>query len=233
MEASQESDDEFMQALSIALGEPAELASAVRRMPPQPGPGRPPREDKGETFRETYFDEKGKYKLGDLSHTHEAIATWLIANPGATLRDCAAFFGYSAQWISILTNSDLFKAHLAEKQEKVFSTVVAGIDEKLKAVADIGLDKIATQMETSEDPRFLLEGTKLALTSLGFGNKAAPAAGAINAQNVQQNFYVASRADLEAARGMIANSGGSVSTPDSSSHAPGELPQLPPVSPNH
>jgi len=201
--ASQESDDEFMQALSLALGGEVTSGEDGLKCPPAPRPGRPIREDKADTFRATYFDENGRYKLGDLSHTHEAIATWLIANPGATLRDCATFFGYSAQWISILTNSDLFKAHLKSKQEAVFSTVVAGIDEKLKAVADIGLEKLAATMEKSEDPRLLLEGTKMALSSLGFGAKAAPANN-VNAQNVQQNFYVASRADLEAARGMIA-----------------------------
>lgn len=163
------------------------------------------------------YNDDGKYNLQNISNTHEALITFLIANPQAKLRDVAAEFGYSQAWLSSLMRSDLFQARLRERQDEVFAGVAQEITEKLKSVADIGLEKLATQLEMSEDPRFIMESTKLALTNLGFGSKTGPVAGTVNAQNVQQNFYVASAADLEAARGRIMGSGG----PGSPSQMPG------------
>lgn len=157
---------------------------------------------------------KARFELGDVSHTHEAIMNWMIAHPERPLRDCAAAFGYSQSWLSTLIHSNLFQARLREKQDQVFSGIKEDLTTKLGALADIGVEKLQAKMETSEDPKFILETTKVALATLGFGAKAG-AGPVVNAQNVQQNFYVASQADLVAARERMRSSSGAVSSPDS------------------
>jgi hypothetical protein len=144
-----------------------------------------------------------KFELSNISHTHEAVMNWMITNPEKSLRECAAHFRYTQSWLSVLIHSDLFQARLKEKQEQVFALVAQDVPAKLGALANIGTEKLLQQMEKSEDPKFIHEVTKTALASLGFGSKGAGPANNVNAQNVQQNFYVASQADLEAARGMI------------------------------
>lgn len=214
--AESASDEDFARALEAALG--TDIGSPL--LSPAPDP-KPPVD-----IRATYWKD-GKYNLQDMSHLHEAVLTFIIANPGATLRQIGDYFGYSAQWVSILTNSDLFQARLRERQEQVFSAVTAEIPEKIRAVADLGLEKMAAHLEKTEDPRFILEATKASLAALGFGGKAAQPAVNVNAQNVQQVF-VASRADLEAARGRITGgavqSGELVSAPDAA-----QLPSPAPV----
>lgn len=178
--------------------------------------------DAGRTTQVTHGQSE-RFELKNVSHTHEAIMNWMLVNPEQPLRMCAAHFGYSQAWLSSLIHSDLFQARLKEKQDAIMSNIAGDITSKLKVTADLALDRINTQLEISSDPRFNLEAAKLALTHLGFGAKNLAAPGAIgNAQNVQQNFYVASPADLVAARGRIAGGGGPVSTVPSLDPAPAE-----------
>lgn len=142
-------------------------------------------------------------ELKNLSHMHEAIMNWMLVNPARPLRECAAFFGVTQAWLSCIIHSGCFQARLKEKQDAIFNTAALDITTKLGALADVGVEKLQEQLETSENPKFIKEVTEMALTKLGFGTPR-PAAGAVSGQNVQQNnFYVASQADLVAARKML------------------------------
>lgn len=223
--ATPDTDDEFARALDAALGGGSNVLLDGQRQNLQGGwaTGRQGHFNDPTRARSSAFDEEGRYQLTDISHTHEAIMNFMIAAPQLPLRDVAAHFGYTQAWLSTLIHSDLFQARLREKQGLVMSGIAEDLTAKLKAVADVGIEKIAQQLETSEDPRFLLESTKLALTHLGFGAKPAAGAVNVNAQNVQQVF-VASAADLEAARGRIlsgGNAGGVGSVPPQVPQVPG------------
>lgn len=146
-----------------------------------------------------------RYELKAISHVHEAVLNWMIAHPDKKLSQCAEHFGYTQSWLSTMIHSDLFQAALKEKQDKVFSGLAGTINEKLMAGADIGVTKLVEKLETSEDPKFIKETTTMMLEKLGFGAQTR-VAGALPAgtQNVQNNFYMASQADLQQARGRIA-----------------------------
>lgn len=169
-------DDEFTRALNEAL----EADPQQARGPSSPAPKEQP--------------------ILSLSHVHESIMNWMIANPEKPLKMCAAHFGYTRAWLSTIIHSDLFQARLREKQEAVFSGIKEDLQTKLGALADVGVEKLSEKLEDSDDPKFIMEATKLALEKLGFGNKTN--AGAPGTQNAQQinNVFVASQADLEAAR---------------------------------
>lgn len=129
---------------------------------------------------------------------------WLLAHPNKSMRQCADEFGYTQSWVSTIVHSNLFQARLKEKQDAMFGMLATGLTEKLQAGADIGVEKLVEKLETSEDPRFILSTTTLFLDKLGFGSATRVAgAGQVNNGPVQNNFYVASPADLAAARGRI------------------------------
>lgn len=166
-------------------------------------------------------------QLLNVSHVHDAIMNWMIANPERSLRECAQAFGYTQSWLSTMIHSNLFQARLKEKQEQVFSGIAVSINEKLAAGADIGVTKLVEKLETSEDPRFIKETTQMMLEKLGFGAATRVAgAGQVNNGPVQQNFYMASPADLEQARGKIA---GGVLPPSAIEQSEATL--LPPTTP--
>lgn len=175
MELNQQTDDEFMKALNEAL------ESDPSSSRPAPAPAEKP-------------------QIMSISHVHEAIMNWMIANPHLPLKACAGHFGYTRAWLSTIIHSDLFQARLREKQEEVFSGIKEDLNTKLGALADVGIERLQEKLEHTDDTKTILETTKLALASLGFGAK--PGGGAANVQNNTQvnNVYVASSADLEAAR---------------------------------
>lgn len=169
-----------------------------------------------------------RFELKNISHVHEAVLNWMIANPSRKLSECAAAFGYTQSWLSTMIHSNLFQVALKAKQEQVFSGLAGTINEKLMAGADIGVTKLVEKLETSEDPKFIKETTTMMLEKLGFGAQTRVAgAGQVNAGPVQNNFYMASPEDLQQARGRISSSAESV-LPLPAAEPPAELAPPPP-----
>jgi hypothetical protein len=141
-------------------------------------------------------------QIQKVSATHEQIMNWLVLNPEKSMRECADAFGYTQAWLSTLVHSDAFQAKLAEKQQLVQARVCASIPEKLNRVTDVALDKLATMVEASEDPEFILNVADKALHKLGFGPATArnPQGGTITQQN---NVYMVSAEELMNARQLM------------------------------
>jgi hypothetical protein len=155
-----------------------------------------------------------RVELQNISHVHEAVMNWMIANPQRSMADCAREFGYTQSWLSTMVHSNLFQARLKEKQDHVFADLAGTLNDKLAAGADIGVTKLIEKLEVSEDPKFIKETTNMMLDKLGFGAATRVAgAGQVNAGPVQNNFYMASPEDLQRARGRIA-SGAVLPAPD-------------------
>jgi hypothetical protein len=147
-----------------------------------------------------------------LSHTHDQIINWLIVNPDRSLRECADTFGYTQPWLSQLIHSDIFQAELRRRQVDVASRVAASVPEKLHAVADIALAKLADKVSESEDPEFILDAADRALHRMGFapastrnpaGSPAMHNVGSLN----QTNVFVLGHNDLAEARKIMAAAG--------------------------
>jgi hypothetical protein len=134
---------------------------------------------------------------------HEAIMNRMIAYPEENLGQCAQAFGITAAWLSTLIHSNCFQARLKEKQAAIFGMIGGNLVSKLQAVADVGVERLAEMVETSTDPRFVKDTTDMVLTKLGFGAKAQGNGSPIGTQNVQQNFYMASKEDLAEARARM------------------------------
>ena len=152
-----------------------------------------------------YNPDTGRIEIKSVSHMHEAIMNWMLLNPGLPMRYCAQEFGVSQSWLSVLKNSNLFRARLAEKQKEVDVAVqehVIGLEEKMKGVAELGVERLAAMVEDSKDPKFLLDVTDKVLNRLGYG-RPAPAPGQGAHINEQNNFYVTSSAELSRARDKI------------------------------
>lgn len=137
-----------------------------------------------------------------LSHTHEAVMNWMLMNPDKSLRECADHFGYTQSWLSTLIHSDIFQVKLAERQEGIRTRIADSIPQKLRMAADVGIEKLATKLEESEDADFILDATDKLLHRLGYAparSAGTPIAQAGGAGSVQNNFFI-SAGDLEAAR---------------------------------
>lgn len=120
--------------------------------------------------RESVADADGRYQLKQLSHTHEAIAIWLMENPAANLSECAAAFGFTSGWLSQIIHSDLFQLRLANMRQQGMEVGVLALHERMSGVAALCLEKLAEKVATCENVEVLTSTANMTLRRLGYGS---------------------------------------------------------------
>lgn len=148
-------------------------------------------------------------ELKSLSHTHQAIMDFMMANPTVHLGDVAKNFGYTQAWLSQIIHSDAFQAMLKEKQHIAFHHTVMPIREKMTELAHMALDKTLQLLPQEVDVRTAQDIAEGMLDRLGFGAKPIAGAPGGNVYNFnQQNNMVVpntNAAEIAAAREMLAS----------------------------
>lgn len=148
-------------------------------------------------------------EIKTVSHKHSMVMNWLVLNPDKPLRMCADHFGVTQAWLSTVIHSDVFQAEFQAKLQNIHSHCAQTIPEKLRVVADIALDRLADKVAESEDPDFILDAADKALHRMGYA--PASARNGFNAgqgvQVNQQNVFMLSQEDLDAARNVMRSQG--------------------------
>lgn len=187
-------DDPFsLLAEEDALITPAPAAHPTLK---PPAPDEPVQDTAPQSLRRPYEPKS-------LSIRHDLIMNWLIANPHLSQRECAAFFGVSETWLSIIIHSHAFQARLAEKQRELFSATVASIRDKLESVAHISLDRLAEVISESDDPEYILDAADRALHRLGYAPRTGSSAQPNNVTQYNTQINVVDRQSLQEARALM------------------------------
>jgi len=93
----------------------------------------------------------GKDSIQRVKYSHDAMIDLIIVNPGISQGDVAKAFGYTEPWVSRIFGSDAFQARLAQrKADLVDPTLVASVEERLRAVASRSLDLVMEKLENSK-----------------------------------------------------------------------------------
>jgi hypothetical protein len=136
-----------------------------------------------------------------VSHRHDMIMTWIMANPTQPLSQVATEFSVTQAWLSQVIHSDAFQERLRERQDLFFHHTLKPLEEKLKHLAHRTLDKMSEHVEMGTIPiDELRKTTDQTLKALGYGVK--PSSPSVQ-QNVQQNFYQVESSTLSEARQRI------------------------------
>jgi hypothetical protein len=124
--------------------------------------------------------------IARVSYTHDGILDFMLANPGVSKNAIAAHFGYTQSWLSQVTNSDAFLERMAKrKSDLIDPSLVASIDERLRAVAMRSLENVLEKLHAPNvDHEFSLEASRMSTKALGYGARA-------DNLKIQQNFVVA------------------------------------------
>lgn len=123
-------------------------------------------------------------QLKDLNEFHEKLARWTLQNPHKTLREASTEFGYSTSWLSIIMNSDAFRARMGELNASADALVLADIPARLRGLANSSLDVLAGQIDavitsgvgSVRDRDFVKDTADMTLKALGYGRPSAPSA---------------------------------------------------------
>jgi len=159
-------------------------------------------------LRDLPADTRGKELLKrGLSYLHEALADWMLINPGGTLRDMGNHFGYSAPWLCRVINTDMFQAYMHARRDEVCSQVAQSLPQKLEAAAHLATERIIEVIEKTEDSETLIDAFDKVMHRYGYAPNAkngAQAAGAVI--NQQNNVFYLTREDLAKAREKLVES---------------------------
>ncbi len=116
-----------------------------------------------------------KYNLKKLSVNHNAIADWLIANPGRGQQGlCAEEFGITQSWLSTLINQDAFQSLLKNKQSDIFDEVIVPLKDKIAGVAHRSVEKLGEILDTTNDGRLVKDISDSMIKALGYGQEHKP-----------------------------------------------------------
>lgn len=111
---------------------------------------------------------------------YESVSDWLIQNPEKTLKDCAATFNATPQWIYILTKATAFREYHEGRRADHNYLVSVGVIDKAEAVADMALDHLATKMAEQGEllpVKTLTEVADTMLSRMGYGGRGGPSNG--------------------------------------------------------
>lgn len=139
-------------------------------------------------------------QIKKLSPQHDAIIERLIVNPTINKGQLAAEFNMTRSHMSVIINSDAFKAAIVARRNEITAPVVQEMREKLTALADETIDRLLERVPYEADVSELSKLLKVATGALGMGTQASPApAGSLT----QININGIDKQTLEAARQII------------------------------
>jgi hypothetical protein len=105
---------------------------------------------------------------------HEAIVDDMLQYPKSLLRERAARLKYSADYLSLVMNTDMFKALYEERRAAFNARLDASIQQKAGQAANLALDLVIDSLEKRRDKipfAELSEFTDRTLERLGYGVK--------------------------------------------------------------
>lgn len=139
-------------------------------------------------------------EIKNLSHRHDAIMRFLLANPEMKMQDVAAEFAVTPAWLSTLIHSDLFQRRFLELRGELTDDVCFSVKDKLNELAHKSLDRLMQRVEAGAvETDDLLDVAELAVkNTLGI----QPQRNGIPLQGFQQNIFI-SPGDLEQARRLM------------------------------
>lgn len=133
-----------------------------------------------------------RYQRTRMLWYYDAIIDYMIANPGATDMEIGLHVRRGANTIYMIRNSDMFKAHWAQRRQGLSELNDLNVVQKTHKVLDASLDAILSTLQSKRDniPLSRLESlANTSLKALGYGTDHGPANPAI--VNIQQNNTVA------------------------------------------
>lgn len=139
-----------------------------------------------------------------MSHRHEILLDFMLANPAARLKDLSLHFSMTVPWLSTIIHSDAFQAKLAERQDECFTGTVLSLREKMCGLADQAVEKLSDDLGNSQDPRYTLDVADKVLHRLGYApSRQSSAPAAANVHNTQININTADKETLAQARELM------------------------------
>lgn len=119
-----------------------------------------------------------KVGIDKMKVKHSAILDYMLANPTCTYAEVSKEFDVTIPWISCIVNSDIFQEQLRQRKDEMFEAgVLAPLESRMKAVAELALDRLAEKVQVAENISDLTNTADKVLGRLGYGTNGSGGAG--------------------------------------------------------
>jgi hypothetical protein len=155
---------------------------------------------------ERFYGRKRNPYEGRWLWYYDAIADWMIANPGGDLHDCAKHIKRHYHTVQQIVRSDTFRDFFRRRREEFREHHDATIISRTTKVAEKALDLMLDKMESQADKipmKMLTEIAQTSLDRLGYGPKQEPPKVEVNVDSRSVVMVPISAAALEEARDAI------------------------------
>ncbi len=127
---------------------------------------------------ESPFSAPTMGNVAKVNYSHLDMIDYILAHPGASLKDLAARYGYSIGWICNVQASDAWKsAYAARRAQMVDPVLAATIAERFEGVTALSLQRLQEKLEAPQvSDNVVLRAVELGAKALGVGGNAPPAA---------------------------------------------------------
>lgn|SRR5262245_14882285 len=135
---------------------------------------------------------------------HETIVDDMLAYPKCTMPERAKRLGYSESYLSLIMNSDMFKALFLKRRSEYNAAFDAGIQQKMRMAADKALDVVIETIETKRNSipfPALADFANQTLQNLGYGVKSGGVNVNITNSPITPEQLAEARATLRAVEG--------------------------------
>lgn len=126
-------------------------------------------------------------QIQKVRYTHEDCIDCILAHPGVSQNELAARYGMSPAWMSVVINSDIFQAKLAERRAELVDPVLrTTIEERFRALATRSLEVLQEKLSAPAHQvpdQLALQAAKLGREALGVGNAPPPPAPQLDGLN--------------------------------------------------
>lgn len=153
-------------------------------------------------LKERIQEVRGPLLKKGIQAVHEAFADYMLLNPGCTLREMGAQFGYSPAWICTVINTDMFKAYFSERRNGIVVAIAEDLPSRLAAAAHLATERIMEVIEKTEDGEMLIDAFDKVLHRHGYAPNAKGMQGPAQV-NVQNNVFYLNKNELAEARGAL------------------------------
>ena len=126
-------------------------------------------------------------QIKKISWWHESILDWELTYPDKSMGDCAQHFSVSESWLSVIRNSDLYRAYSAKRRADHNSNVSASVIDGVEDLAKISLEVLKSRIDKGRDTiplPIVTDSCSMALKALGFGGNTSRGNGGSTQVNV-------------------------------------------------
>lgn len=118
--------------------------------------------------------------IDKVGYSHDKMIDLIVANPRVKQDDLAAYFGYTAGWVSRIMSSDAFRLRMEQRRSELVDPIIAAtLEQRFAALAMRGMEILQEKLDAPgtvvpfADAAKAVEIGAKGLAVGGFGNKVA------------------------------------------------------------